>query len=496
MSAALYARVSSEEQRDRQTIRTQTEFGERFAELRGLQFSEHFLDDGVTGTLPLEKRPGGAALLEAARAGRIKTVYVYRLDRIGRDIRVIHNAIHALEEAGCALVSMTESFETQTPSGKAMLGMLAVFAAFERDSIGERIRAGMDTAFREEGRWLGGHRPPYGYVVEERGEKKYLVPLETEAAVVRMMFELAAQGWSSVKIAEYLAALQIPTPNAGRPALHWKTGKPASGVWQSGSVLRILRNPTYHGIRKRTPRKAKWPEQACEPLVDEKTWQATQETLTRLRNPKTRPGEHTYILRGLLICGACGRKYHGWPQQRGYFYYMCHGWRYKPRCAGKLLSTTAAEREVWGRIEAWLAEEEAAAAALKGDAEAQQTQQAERDRERETLRQRIAAKSGERDRILGLYRRSIITDAELDRQLADIQKEQEMLTERWEALSVPVAREQVMQRAELAAQIRAGLQRDDSPESRQRVCEQMIEAIHVTTYPKRGAFRLEIIWRV
>jgi site-specific DNA recombinase len=391
---------------------------------------------------------------------------------------------------------MTESFETATPSGKAMLGMLAVFAAFERDSIGERIRAGMDTAFREEGRWLGGHRPPYGYVVEERGEKKYLTPYEPEAQVVRMMFELAAQGWSSVKIADYLAALQIPTPNAGSPALHWKTGKPASGVWQSGSVLRILRNPTYHGIRKRTPRKAKWPDQACEPLVDEKIWAAAQANLTRLRNPKTRPGEHTYILRGLLVCGACGRKYHGWPQDRGYYYYMCHGWRYKPRCAGKLLSTIRAEKEVWGRIEAWLAEEEAAAASLKGQVAAQQAEQAARDRERETLRQRIAAKSGERDRILGLYRRAVITEAELDRQLAEIQAEQGLLTERWEALSAPVAPEQVIQRAELAAAIRDELQRDNSPEARQRVCARMIEAIHVTTYPKRGAFSLEIIWKL
>jgi len=490
-SDALYARVSSTEQAERQTINTQIDEARRYATLRGLTFAETFLDDGISGTIPLERRPGGAALLAAARAGRITTVYLYRLDRLGRDIRVTHNAIHALAEAGCAVVSVTESFDSTSPSGRAMIGFLAVVSAWERDSIAERVRAGMHRAHAEPARWMGGARPPYGYAVEVRETGSYIVPCEEEARIVRGLFELAAQGWSCIKLADYLNALAVPTAWAGRAVTHYRTGRPYSGRWQPNTVRQILRNTTYKGVRLR-----RGVEQACPALVDDRTWAAVQAVLVRNRSPRTRPNERIYLLRGLLVCGACGRRYHGWPQTSGYHYYMCHGWRYRPKCAGKLVAAERIEEAVWQEVEAWLRTEEAVDASLAGQAESRRVQEAERAREREVLRARIDAKSGERERVLSLYRRGVITEAELDRQLAEVQAEQALLTERWAALEGEEPEERGLERAELARAVREALGAGPDPLARQEACAALIERIRLTTYPERGRYDLEIVWRV
>ena len=84
-----YARVSSDEQRRNETIRTQQEFLAKYADLHQIAVARWYLDDGVTGTLPLEQRPSGGQLLADARAGQVRCLLIYRLDRLGRSPRVI-----------------------------------------------------------------------------------------------------------------------------------------------------------------------------------------------------------------------------------------------------------------------------------------------------------------------------------------------------------------------------------------------------------------------
>ena len=81
-SAAIYIRVSTEEQRERQTIQTQRQFATQYCELHQIPIAAIYSDDGVTGTLPLSKRPAGRKLLKDARAGRFDTVLFYKLDRL------------------------------------------------------------------------------------------------------------------------------------------------------------------------------------------------------------------------------------------------------------------------------------------------------------------------------------------------------------------------------------------------------------------------------
>jgi DNA invertase Pin-like site-specific DNA recombinase len=135
---ALYLRVSSEEQRDAGTIETQREFLLRHAERSGFEVAETYADDGISGTVPLHKRPEGARLLDDAFRGAFQTVLVYKLDRLGRTQLGILNAADKLEGMGIALRSATEHFETVTPQGRLMFQMLGSFAEFERASIRER----------------------------------------------------------------------------------------------------------------------------------------------------------------------------------------------------------------------------------------------------------------------------------------------------------------------------------------------------------------------
>ena len=156
---ALYLRVSSEEQRDRETIEIQRDFLEQYCNLHELEVTDVYEDNGVSGTIPVHERPEGRRLIEDAKEGGFGAVLVYRLDRLGRSLLVIVDAHDRLEEAGVAMRSGTEPIDTSNPSGRLIFQMLASFAEFERASIRERTQAGLHRALRN-GKQLG--MIPYG----------------------------------------------------------------------------------------------------------------------------------------------------------------------------------------------------------------------------------------------------------------------------------------------------------------------------------------------
>ncbi len=212
---ALYLRVSSEEQRDRETIELQRDFLEQYRSLYELEIAEIYEDDGVSGTVPLHERPEGRRLLEDAREGKFQVVLVYKLDRLGRSLLVIVDAHDRLQEAGVALRSGTEPIDTSTPSGRLIFQMLASFAEYDRENIRERTQAGMRRAFRD-----GKHTGviPYGYRV--RAEDGRLEVVEEEAGIVREIFANIADGSTPYGEAERLNDLGVPPPG-----WRYKSGK-------------------------------------------------------------------------------------------------------------------------------------------------------------------------------------------------------------------------------------------------------------------------------
>lgn len=151
MKVALYARVS------KATGHQDTEV--QLRELREWCAAKHhkavdeYVDHGVSGIK--KSRPGLDRMMRDATKGLkdIDAVVVWRLDRFGRSIQHLHNAVAELRDANVQFISVKEGFDLSTPMGKLFFAMLAAFAEFERNIIAERIHAGLKSARAK------GHRP-------------------------------------------------------------------------------------------------------------------------------------------------------------------------------------------------------------------------------------------------------------------------------------------------------------------------------------------------
>ena len=148
--AAIYARVSTNDQ----TAENQLIELRRYCAARDWTPTE-YVDTGISGAK--DRRPALDRLMADASQRRIDAVIVWRLDRFGRNLRHLITAIEELNAAGIAFVSMGESIDTGSPTGRLLLGIMGSFAEFERERIRERINAGLQRA-KKQGRKLGRRR--------------------------------------------------------------------------------------------------------------------------------------------------------------------------------------------------------------------------------------------------------------------------------------------------------------------------------------------------
>ena len=147
MRAALYARVSTH---DQQTLGLQVEAMAAYIKGRGWDLVSQVKEVGSGA----KQRPDREVLLKAARRREVDVLVVWRLDRWGRSLPDLVVPLRELTELGIGFVSLTEALDLTTPTGRAMAGMVAVFAEFEREIMRERVRAGIAQA-RKEGRRHG-----------------------------------------------------------------------------------------------------------------------------------------------------------------------------------------------------------------------------------------------------------------------------------------------------------------------------------------------------
>lgn len=145
--AGLYARVSTN---DQQTLTMQIGAMREYAARRGwtVALEVREVNSGAA------RREAREEILETARRRKIDVVLVWRLDRWGRSVTDLLATLQELEHLGVGFVSLTEALDLTTPAGRAMAGLLAIFAEFERDILRERTRAGLAHA-RESGKRLG-----------------------------------------------------------------------------------------------------------------------------------------------------------------------------------------------------------------------------------------------------------------------------------------------------------------------------------------------------
>jgi len=145
--AGLYARVSTN---DQQTLPMQLRALREYAARRGWTVALQ-IKEVVSGAAQRKMREN---LIEAARRREIDVVLVWRLDRWGRSVTDLLATLQELEHLGVGFVSLTEALDLTTPAGRAMAGLLAVFAEFEREILRERVCAGLAHA-RQNGKRLG-----------------------------------------------------------------------------------------------------------------------------------------------------------------------------------------------------------------------------------------------------------------------------------------------------------------------------------------------------
>jgi putative DNA-invertase from lambdoid prophage Rac len=145
--AGLYARVSTN---DQQTLAMQSRAMREYVARRGWTITMQVREVGSGAT----HRQARDKLLEAARRRQVDVVLVWRLDRWGRSVTDLLATLQELEHLGVGFVSLTEALDLTTPAGRAMAGLLAIFAEFEREILRERTRAGLAHA-RANGKRLG-----------------------------------------------------------------------------------------------------------------------------------------------------------------------------------------------------------------------------------------------------------------------------------------------------------------------------------------------------
>lgn len=137
--AALYARVSTHDQK---TLSLQIKQMRRYAKDRNLEITFEIQDVGSGA----KDRPKRDEIMKSARRREIDCVLVWKLDRWGRSLVDLVGSLKELGELGVGFVSLTEALDLSTSTGRAMMGLLGVFAEFERDLLGERVKAGISHA--------------------------------------------------------------------------------------------------------------------------------------------------------------------------------------------------------------------------------------------------------------------------------------------------------------------------------------------------------------
>jgi site-specific DNA recombinase len=516
--AAIYCRVSSDEQRENQTIESQQDMLSRWLTLQNGTYEvvDWYLDDGVSGTLPWEERPAGSRLVSDARRKAFDVVLCYEVSRLGRDDfgRFIINLAFDLQNLGIAIKSITENIDTSSEDGRLLLLIKAGLAGHERARL---LRRSMDATnhWAREGVWLGGI-VPYGY--RQSGFKKSarIVPNEeiipglglSEADLVRLMYRmLADEGLSCVKIADYLNAIGVPPAyaKAGREvevkdpqAPEGKRKKATAGIWRPSRIRNLVTNTLYKGVHiygKRSKKPRDPIKRDVPPLVDPDTWQRAQETLRKNLLFSRRNAKRRYLLRGLVKCHTCGCNYigstfHG-PGRKPKVYYRCGGQEaYRGRCMGRCTSKAVngefLEDTVWADIVGFIENPGDVLATLAEERQQESDHVKQIARERTNAEAALSTKAGERDRMLDAFRKGIIESDDLEREMAKIRAETEAVRERIAYLSgqmeaISRAAEDLRSAESLLQELRERLAEPLSWEIRRQLVEFLVSEVCVET---------------
>jgi site-specific DNA recombinase len=517
---AVYCRVSTDEQRERQTIRTQIEAAEQYIVHNSLTAYDFYTDDGVSGTIPLEQRPDGARLLADAKEGKFGIILLRRLDRLGRDPLVTLQALEVLQSCGLEIRSMTEHLDLDTPQGRLMTVIQCGMNGYEREITIQRSIEGT-ARLAKEGVWLGGI-VPYGYRVEgQKKDARLVVSNEllpgfemSEADVVRLIFRMAVEEHQSCfQIADCLNQMGILTVYArdNRPLLRGKRKVATAGIWRPARVRSILTNQTYMGIHEygKRSKKLQGPIRRSVPaIVSAEVWHAAQRILKENLLWADRNSRREYLLRGQMKCRLCGLTYVGWvqssPDRRGgrypnRRYYTCNGkighrlihTSTGQKCSSRLVPADFVEQVIWSEVESFLRNPGDVLGLLMASQGASTDATPLLQKEQRLLQERLGSLDTERMAILGLFRKGRIDEDMLNRQLDEIGTEEKAGKARLGILTAQLAtaKHNVVELSSAEQLLRELNRKLDQPltiDLRRQILSALVKSIGVETTERDG----------
>lgn len=316
--AAIYGRYSTDKQREA-SIEDQARVCRARAEREGWDVAIAHSDDGISGSVPVAQRPGGARLLADALAGRFDVLLLEGLDRLSRDLVEQEQIVRRLEHRGLRIVGVSDGYDSTHAGRKLHRGMRGLINEIYLDDLRAKVHRGLDGLVARQ-LFAGGM--PYGYrstIVgpADKPDGHRLVIDAARAAIVREIFARYAEGWSTQRIASELNRRRVPAPRGNTWAVSALYGSPKKGCG-------ILNNPIYvgryiwnrsqwvkdpdSGKRRRLERperewrKVELPELR---IVADEIWTMVRARLSpTVRPPRGRPPRT--MLAGLLKCGHCG----------------------------------------------------------------------------------------------------------------------------------------------------------------------------------------------
>ena len=453
-TAAIYARVSSDKQKEENTIASQTSALIAFAREQNCDVPAEWVieDDGYSGASLL--RPGLERVRDLAAEGRIQAVLVYAPDRLSR--RYAHQILLIEEFARAGVeVLFIRSKRAATPEDELLLQFQGMIAEYERAQILERSRRGKrHRALQGQVSVLSG--APFGYRYKRKTDHSaaYYEIDERQAGVVRWVYELyTAKSHSIGAITRLLNERQIPTAKE-------------TGRWERSTVWAMLRNPAYKGtacfgktriaprvrvtrpLRLRggvAPRnsanhelpRTEWIEIPVPTIISEETFALANELLEANKKYAPRRTITPSALQGLLSCAKCGYGLYRTSTRssaRTIYYYRClgsDGWRRLggPVCDSRPMRQELLDEVVWEEIARLLEDrhliEDELERRLKAARNADPTQRRE-----ETLRRDLARSRKSIERLLTAYQESLLSLEELRSRMPDLRsREQACLLE-------------------------------------------------------------------
>ena len=285
--AGLYARVSTDEQKDcGHSIDSQIRTGTEFCKRNNYSIVDVYNDGGYSGKNL--QRPAMQKLLKDISDHKIDVLVAIKVDRLTRDNLDGFWILNYCEKNDVKIELILEPYDVGTANGEMMYGMNVLFGQRERKEIGARTKRGLEEMALKK---IHPNKAPFGYIRNKETGHLEVDPIES--ITVKEVYELCAKGYSVRGIATFMKENNR----------YLKSGK-----WKSDRVYNILINPIYIGIYHmglftRKPEDIKIVEDYCEPIIDKNLWKRTRATLEKNKHPNY--GEHIHLFTSLVKCPDC-----------------------------------------------------------------------------------------------------------------------------------------------------------------------------------------------